>query len=76
MSKASALEVVRERLGVDAGDTAAVGDGRNDLEMLRWATCGVAMGQAPAEVQDAADEVTGAFEDDGLADVLTRWFPA
>jgi hydroxymethylpyrimidine pyrophosphatase-like HAD family hydrolase len=52
----------------------AVGDGRNDLEMLRWAGHGVAMGHAPAEVQDVADEVTGTFEEDGCAAVLDRWF--
>lgn len=75
VSKASALEVVRGRLGVDAAATLAVGDGRNDLEMLGWAACGVAMGQAPAEVQDAADLVTDTVHDDGLARALTRWFP-
>jgi len=48
----------------------AVGDGRNDIEMLRWAARGVAMGNAPAEVQAVADEVTGPVGADGLADVL------
>ena len=75
VSKASALETVRQRLGVDAAATAAVGDGRNDLEMLRWAACGVAMGHAPAEVQDAADRVTLPVHEDGLACALSWWFP-
>ncbi|MEJ5913572.1 HAD family hydrolase [Pseudokineococcus sp. 1T1Z-3] len=70
VSKASALEVVRQRLGVDAAHTLAVGDGRNDLEMLAWAARGVAMGQAPAEVQQAADEVTGTVLEDGVVTVL------
>lgn len=70
VSKASALEGVRERLGVEAESTLAVGDGRNDLEMLRWAARSVAMGNAPPEVRDAAGEVTGDVLDDGLADVL------
>nr|WP_240895447.1 HAD family hydrolase [Kineococcus siccus] len=70
ITKASALEEVRLRLDVDAADTVAVGDGRNDIEMLRWAARGVAMGNAPAQVQEAADEVTGPVSADGLADVL------
>lgn len=70
VSKASALEVVRERLGVAPQDTVAVGDGRNDVEMLAWAGRGVAMGQAVPEVQAAADEVTASVEEDGVALVL------
>ncbi|WP_088316169.1 HAD family hydrolase [Kineosporia sp. R_H_3] len=70
VSKASALEVVRERLGVAPQDTVAVGDGRNDVEMLAWAARGVAMGQAVPEVQAAADEVTAPVEQDGVAVVL------
>ncbi|HTY72615.1 MAG TPA: HAD family hydrolase [Actinomycetes bacterium] len=75
VSKASALEVLREELGVPGGRTAAFGDGRNDLEMIAWAAHGVAMGEAVLEVQDAADEVTLSAHDDGVAHVLTRWFP-
>jgi HAD superfamily hydrolase (TIGR01484 family) len=75
VSKASALETVRRRLGVPADATAAVGDGRNDTEMLQWAACGVAMGHAVPEVQQAAERVTGRFEDDGLAQALGWWFP-
>lgn len=70
VSKASALERVRRELGVPAQATLAVGDGRNDLEMFAWAGRSVAMGQAEAEVRQAADDVTAAVEDDGLAMVL------
>ncbi len=70
VSKGSALEQLRRQLGVQPGDTVAVGDQRNDLEMLRWAARGVAMGNAPDEVKAAADEVTGDVLEDGLADVL------
>ncbi len=70
VSKASALELVRARLGVARADTVAVGDGENDLEMLRWAARSVAMGQAPPPVLAGADEVTGSVVDDGLVPVL------
>lgn len=72
--KATALAAIAAELGVDRGDVLALGDGRNDLEMLRWAGRGVAMGDAPAEVQQAADHVTGLFADGGTVTELTRWF--
>jgi Cof subfamily protein (haloacid dehalogenase superfamily) len=74
VSKASGLERVCRELGVDASDVLAIGDGRNDVEMLQWSGRGVAMGQAPLEVQEAADAVTGTVEEDGAAMELDRWF--
>jgi Cof subfamily protein (haloacid dehalogenase superfamily) len=70
VSKASALERVRDRLGVPVEATLAVGDGRNDLEMFAWAGRSVAMGQSVPEVLAAADEKTAPVADDGLALVL------
>jgi hydroxymethylpyrimidine pyrophosphatase-like HAD family hydrolase len=52
----------------------AFGDGRNDIEMLRWAGRGVAIGDAPAEVQEAADDVSVPFVDGGPVFELRRWF--
>lgn len=72
VSKGSALEQVRRHLGIEPWCTIAVGDQRNDLEMLGWAARGVAMGQAPAEVIAAADETTASVEDDGLAVLLEQ----
>jgi Cof subfamily protein (haloacid dehalogenase superfamily) len=74
ISKATGLEEVCRRLGVPREDVLAIGDGRNDVEMLQWAGRGVAMGQAPVEVQDAADDVTDTVDNDGLARELSRWF--
>jgi len=72
VSKAHGLQFVTSSLGVDAADVLAVGDGRNDLEMFAWAGRAVAMGQAPDQVRDAADEVCADVYADGLADVLER----
>lgn len=70
ISKATALEKVRTELGVELGDTVAVGDSENDMEMLDWAAHGWAMGHAPAFVIARADHVTGTIDDDGAAAVL------
>jgi Cof subfamily protein (haloacid dehalogenase superfamily) len=74
VSKASALADLCAELGVRQEDCLAIGDGRNDMEMLSWAGRGVAMGQAPLEVQEAADDVTETAVDDGVALELGRWF--
>jgi HAD superfamily hydrolase (TIGR01484 family) len=75
VSKASGLQRVCRDLGVDAADVLAIGDGRNDIEMLQWAGRGVAMGQGPDVVKDAADAVAPPVQEDGAADELRRWFP-
>ena len=74
VNKATALADVVAGLGVDAADVLAIGDGRNDIEMLTWAGRGVAIGDACAEVQAAADHVTGGFADGGTVEELDRWF--
>jgi HAD superfamily hydrolase (TIGR01484 family) len=67
VSKASALADVCADLGIDPADVLAIGDGRNDLEMLAWAGRGVAMGQSPEELKDVANGVALSLEEDGAA---------
>ncbi|WP_425955756.1 HAD family hydrolase [Xylanimonas sp. McL0601] len=76
VTKAAALEKVREHLGVPPSRTMAIGDGHNDVAMLRWAARGVAMGNADAEVQAVADETTLTIEQDGAARALRPLVPA
>lgn len=75
VSKASGLERVRRWERIAPCRTVAVGDQRNDCEMLTWAACGVAMGNAPDEVKATADLVVGHVLQDGVVDVL-RALPA
>lgn len=70
VSKSAALERVRVALGVPSARTVAVGDGANDVDMLRWAARGVAMGHASASVRASANEITGTIADDGAVRVL------
>lgn len=75
VNKASGLSHVTDALGLGAADVLAIGDGRNDIEMLEWAGRGVAMGQAVQPVIDAADHTTATVGEDGAAIELERWFP-
>lgn len=70
VTKATALERLRAELEIEQGHTVAVGDGSNDIDMLRWAGRGVAMGQAEENVRAAANEITASVYDDGAAHVL------
>jgi HAD superfamily hydrolase (TIGR01484 family) len=74
VSKASGLADIAAELGVAQSDVLAIGDGRNDVEMLSWAGRGVAMGQAPPEIKLSADAVTGSWDEDGVATELASWF--
>lgn len=74
ITKATGLAEVAERLGVPAERVIAFGDMPNDVEMLGWAGHGVAMANGHQYVLDVADEVTAPNSEDGVAQVLERWF--
>jgi Cof subfamily protein (haloacid dehalogenase superfamily) len=74
VTKASGLAAVCRRLGVAADEVVAFGDMPNDVEMLRWVGHGVAVANAHREVLAAADEIAAANSEDGVAQVLERWF--
>lgn len=78
VTKASALEHVREHNQISPEDVLAAGDGRNDIDMLQWAGqhgVAVAMGQAVEEVHAAATTITGDVDAGGLYDALAARFP-
>jgi Cof subfamily protein (haloacid dehalogenase superfamily) len=70
VSKGAALTMVVESLGLRAEQVVAFGDSHNDIDMLRVAGTGVAMGNADAEVKAAADLVAPRNSEDGIAVVL------
>lgn len=72
VSKASGLEVVAGRMGIDPVDILALGDEWNDIPMFEWVGDAVAMGQSPDRVKAAAHRVAPAADDDGAAVVLER----
>ncbi len=76
VGKLAAARFVAERMGLALEETAAVGDGRNDLELLRAVGLGIAMGNAPEEVRQAAARVVPPADACGLAEALRAvWNP-
>jgi Cof subfamily protein (haloacid dehalogenase superfamily) len=74
VSKASALTRVCAERGLRSEDVIAFGDMPNDLPMLEWAGHAVAVANAHPDLIAAADEVTTANDDAGVARVLERLF--
>ncbi|MEU3274050.1 HAD family hydrolase [Saccharomonospora sp. NPDC006951] len=74
VTKATGLAEVAQRFTLGAEGIIAFGDMPNDLDMLRWAGHGVAVANAHPALLEAADEITGPNSEDGVAQVLERWF--
>ncbi|MDP8965128.1 MAG: Cof-type HAD-IIB family hydrolase [Cyanobacteriota bacterium] len=62
--------LAEEMLGLTAQNVMAIGDNFNDVEMLEYAGLGIAMGNAPADVQAIAQWVAPSVEDDGAATAI------
>ncbi len=76
VSKLQALRIVAGELGTSREQIMAIGDNVNDIEMLRWASVGVAMDNAPEKVKAAAKIIADHHDNDGAAkairDVILR----
>lgn len=72
-NKGVGVSIVAKELGFKAEQVICVGDAGNDLDMIRYAGLGVAMGNAVDEVKAAADYVTHSNEEDGVAHVIEKF---
>lgn len=70
VNKGMGLKKLSEVTGIPVAQMIAVGDEGNDVEMIRTAGLGVAMGNATDEVIDAADAMTADCDHDGVAEVI------
>lgn len=74
INKGAAIDyLATELLGITAENVLAIGDNYNDVEMLSYAGIGVAMGNAPLDVQSLADWVAPDIEADGVAVAIEKF---
>lgn len=71
--KRKGLEVFMREFGVARANTLAFGDALNDVEMLKFAGLGIAMGNGYAEAKRAADYVTDAADRGGIHKALVHF---
>ncbi len=72
VTKASGVARLAGHLGFEPHEVLAIGDARNDVELLEWSGIGVAMGNAVAEAVAAADHTTATNDEDGFARAIER----
>jgi Cof subfamily protein (haloacid dehalogenase superfamily) len=72
-SKGHALKVLLKEMGIKEAEVMAIGDGENDIEMVKMAGIGVAMGNAHASLKAVADHVVATNDEDGVAQAVERF---
>ncbi|MFA6873134.1 MAG: Cof-type HAD-IIB family hydrolase [Bacteroidaceae bacterium] len=71
--KSKGIAQVIQELDIKSDEIMAFGDGGNDIDMLQYAGIGVAMGNADAEVKEAADYLTDTVDNDGILKALEHF---
>ena len=73
-SKASAMQIVADSLGIPLSQCVAMGDSMNDFDMIKAAGVSVAMDNAIDEIKAIADFVTDDADNAGVASALKQIF--
>lgn len=73
-SKLNGVKYVCDHYGIQQHEVVAIGAGPDDIPLVSWAGLGVAMGNAPALLQDAADWITRTNNENGLAYMVREHF--
>lgn len=76
IDKALSLEVLLKELGIQREEIIAIGDGFNDLSMIKFAGLGIAMANAQEPVKKAADYITLSNDEDGVAEAIDKFLPS
>lgn len=71
--KGEALLMLCQKLGIDPAEAMVMGDSETDISMIKLAGLGIAMGNAPPAVQDAAKYVAPTSDEDGVAWALRKF---
>lgn len=73
IDKAASLQVLAKKLGIKQSEIIAVGNAGNDLSMVEYAGLGVWVDNVTPELRDKADVVVASNNDDGVAEVVSRF---
>ena len=66
IDKSKGVAIMADRWNLTMDEIACFGDGYNDIEMLKYAGLGIAMGNGKDALKEVADIVCDAIDDDGI----------
>lgn len=72
-SKGSGVKILLDHLGVSPKEIMAIGDGENDVEMLKLASLGVALSNGSEKAKAVADVIGASNDENGAADAIYRY---
>jgi hydroxymethylpyrimidine pyrophosphatase-like HAD family hydrolase len=72
-SKTSGIEFLCKEFGTQRSEIIAIGDNYNDINMIEFAGLGIAMGNAPIQVKEIADDITFSNDQDGVAEAFKKY---
>ncbi len=73
IDKVSGIEFFLEKYGIDRSECMVLGDSFNDIQMIKYAGIGVAMGNAEQSAKAEADYITSDIDDDGFSKALKHF---
>lgn len=74
IKKSNGIKMLCDYFHIPIEEVVAIGDERNDLDMIEAAGMGIAMGNAVKSVKKAADDITLKNTEDGVAKALEKYF--
>lgn len=72
ISKGNGVKILGDIYGISPEETICIGDNENDISMIEYAGCGVAMGNAVDVLKSAANYITDTNDNDGVAKAIEK----
>ena len=76
VSKGNSVKILSNYLSINIDDVICIGDNENDIEMVKYAGLGVAMGNGVDSLKEVADYVTDTNINSGVANVINKFILA
>lgn len=73
VSKGNAVKILAQMFNFKREEIIAIGDNENDLSMIEYAGLGISMGNGEEVLKNAADYITGDYNEDGVAQAIEKF---